>query len=357
MARQSFFVQRQLGHQVFIGRSINRIARDLRTDVNNGALLVMSDRETWRIWGDQLEVVLCTDELAHRRPLLTPNRTKDMSLVQWCLAELYRRGFQRRDTLVIVGGGNAIDSGGLVASLFMRGIPYINVPTTLVAQIDASIGGKTGVNFMGSKNLLGSFYYPQSVLIYTEFLSTLNSRQFQHGLAEAIKVAVIDSPALFRLLERHGNAIVHRPQLLTRLVRLAVDAKLRLLRGDPLEDHLSRSLNLGHTVAHVLEGLTSFRISHGDAVAVGIAAAVRVGMLCGLTSPPDGERILKVIEKCGLPTFWQGDLEGLHPQLESIRRIRDGSLRYVVPKQIGSVSFLDTVDPMMLRSAITGLAQ
>lgn len=352
-----FYFEQRLGHKILFRDTIQRLGADLAQNSISGTLHMLTDRRLWSSWGEAIKASLMSANLTYRKALLVPHRVKDFELLRWCLTHLNRSGVQRRDHLLVIGGGNIIDVGGLAASLFMRGIPYVNVPTTLVGQLDAAIGGKTGINFDGVKNLVGSFYYPKLVFICRDFLSTLSAADTGQGLAEAIKVAIIASPSLFRLIEANCDDIRGRPNVLWSVVRPAAHAKLELLRYDPLERDLSRSLNLGHTVAHAIEALASFEgLSHGEAVSVGLATATRVAKQCGHLSASEAQRILTVLQRCGLPTTWEVDPESLQERLQDIRRVRGGRLRYVIPIAVGRVDILEDVDAALLAAAVSDTA-
>ena len=196
-----------------------------------------------------------------------------------------------------LGGGVIVDMVGFVASAFMRGLPYVNVPTSLIAQLDAAIGGKTGIDYDGSKNLLGAFYHPAAVLIDPDLLATLPDREIRSGLAEAVKVGMLHPPLFAKLesleLDRAGDLDV--------VIREAVLCKMRLLRDDPFEQSLVRLLNLGHSIGHALEAATGFvAYRHGEAVAIGIAVATAISRSRGLCSAETKDRILGCLGTCGL---------------------------------------------------------
>jgi len=266
---------------------------------------------------------------------------------------------RRRDILVAVGGGAIIDTTGWVASIYMRGISYINVPTTLLAQVDAAIGGKVAVNHDTAKNLIGAFYAPDSVVSCTSWLSTLDSRQFRSGLAEAIKLAVISSAQLLAFIEQHleSLAALDRDCLQT-LVHAASSIKCTLVERDPYEVDLRRTLNFGHTVGHAVETVTGYGpVLHGEAVAYGMTVALRVATARGVLAPAVASRIVGILRAVGLPVRL-GELrvapatEDIIMALEKVRQVRDGSLRFVLPTGVGSALIVDDVGDDEIRSAL-----
>jgi 3-dehydroquinate synthase len=278
-------------------------------------------------------------------------------LLDW----LAQSGIRRRDIIVAVGGGAIIDTGGWVASIYMRGISYLNVPTTLLAQVDAAIGGKVAVNHNTAKNLIGGFYAPDAVVSCTDWLSTLDSRQFRSGLAEAIKMAVISSGQLLAFIEQHLESLAALdPSCLQSLVHAASVIKCGLVERDPYEVDLRRTLNFGHTVGHAVETVTGYGpVLHGEAVAYGMAVAIRVARARGVLAPSIAARIVAILRSVGLPVAL-GDLPAVPEEedviraLEKVRQVRDGSLRFVLPTGIGSALIVDDVCDDEIRSALAG---
>lgn len=251
----------------------------------------------------------------------------------------------RRTRIIAVGGGVVLDTVGFVAATFMRGIGYLSVPTTLMAQVDAAVGGKVAINHSTAKNLIGAFWHPDAVLIDPAYLSTLPEVEMKNGLAEIVKVAVIDSPELFTRLEKYDLALRHDPansRDLEAIIRLAVEAKIRLLLPDPFERDLKRVLNLGHTFAHALETQGSYRLRHGFAVSVGLSIATRIAVHRHVLAPDDASRILHILERFGLPTAAvDHDPDEVWEHTMIIRRIRGNRIHYVLPTAIGSVAIVD----------------
>jgi 3-dehydroquinate synthase len=318
------------------------------TDENVGELLL---RRT---------IDLFSGRSLHVQSVVVPagEASKSSTAARKVIEALSTRGAKRRTTLVALGGGVIVDMVGFVASIFMRGLPYINVPTSLLAQLDAAIGGKTGIDYDGSKNLLGAFYHPAAVLIDPELLATLPEREIRSGLAEAVKVGMLHPP-LFAKLENLGPGSVHDIEVLAAITRDAVLCKMRLLRDDPFEQSLVRLLNLGHSFGHALEAVTKFEVyRHGEAIAIGIAVATMISWNRGVCSAETKDRILACLETCGLEislplplmeATWQG--------INVIRRIRNGVLNEVLPVSIGECVVVDEITREEFGSAVDSLAR
>ncbi|MCP3803607.1 3-dehydroquinate synthase [Allokutzneria sp. A3M-2-11 16] len=266
----------------------------------------------------------------------------------------------RRDVVVAVGGGVVIDTVGWVASAYMRGVPYINVPTTLLADVDAALGGKVAVDHPTAKNLIGAFYQPKAVVTNVGYLATLDRRQLRAGLAEAIKKGVIASPELFELIElKHTDILAADPDTLARLVHGASAIKCRLIAKDPYEEDLRRPLNFGHTIGHAVETVTGYGpVLHGEAVAFGMACAARIAERRGLLSVSALDRIIGLLTAVGLPTTLAElparlDAERTIAAMGQIRKIRDGLIRFVLPVELGETVIADDVTDDEIRSSLT----
>lgn len=280
-----------------------------------------------------------------------------ISLLDW-LAETE---LARRDVIVAMGGGVVIDTVGWVASAYMRGVPYCNVPTTLLAQVDASLGGKVAVDHPSAKNLVGSFHQPMAVVSNVGYLASLARRETRAGLAEAVKKGIISSPPLFELIERQHAAILDvEPEPTARLVRGASLIKTRLIARDPYETELRRPLNFGHTIGHAVETVTGYGpVLHGEAVGFGMACATRIAARRGLLDPGTHERIIGLLRRVGLPVELDDlaavpDPATIVSALSQIRKIRDGHLYFVLPVALGETLITDDVSDEEIRASLTG---
>lgn len=279
-----------------------------------------------------------------------------ISLLDW-LAETE---LARRDVIVAMGGGVVIDTVGWVASAYMRGVPYCNVPTTLLAQVDAALGGKVAVDHSSAKNLVGSFHQPMAVVSNVGYLASLSQRETRAGLAEAVKKGIISSPALFELIERqHAAILAVEPEPIARLVRGASLIKTRLIARDPYETDLRRPLNFGHTIGHAVETVTGYGpVLHGEAVAFGMACATRISAQRQLVDADTYERIIGLLRRVGLPVSLEElpavpDPAAIVSALSQIRKIRNGHLYFVLPVALGETLITDDVSDEEIRTALT----
>jgi len=297
------------------------------------------------------------DVLLRSVPAGEPSKCLDRAVELWDW--LARSSIGRRDTIVNLGGGVVCDLGGWVASAYMRGLPYVNLPTTLLAQVDGALGGKTAVNHELAKNLLGAFHQPAAVISNVGYLATNSRRHIAAGAAEVIKKAMIASPECWTLLEDSAERLVaHDADALLELVRAASAIKTALVRRDPYERDLRRPLNFGHTIGHPLETVTGYGpLLHGEAVAFGMVVESRIAVARGLLDPCLLERLLALLERFGLPAR-AADLpvavegEALMAAMEKVRLIRAGSLRFVLPRSLGETVIADTVGAEEVRRAL-----
>lgn len=251
------------------------------------------------------------------------------------------------EPIIAIGGGVLTDLVGFAASIYRRGIPRINVPTTLMGYIDASIGVKTGINFLQQKNRIGTFLPPKDVLLDKTFLTTLPERHLRNGVGEIVKLAVIKNPLLFELLDNHGQTAIQlafQDTLSTKILTMAIDDMLAELQPNLFEDNLERLVDFGHTFAYSLEMQPDVDILHGESVAIDIALCSTLSYLRGMLSQHDLHRILNLMMKLNLPIYHTSvkvnDLwEGLNERILH----RDGFQRVPLPKSIGQGVFVNNI--------------
>jgi len=266
--------------------------------------------------------------------------------------------FSRQDTIVAIGGGAVTDIAGFAASTYLRGISLITIPTTLLAQVDAAIGGKTAINFQGGKNLIGNYYFAKIIIVDTDTLATLPSNQFISGLAEVIKYSFLEKTIssetdyligpkpLLSVLEDSIKNLSWDNDLLPGIIIACIKMKLAVVGKDPQELGLRRCLNLGHTLGHALESVTNFKLSHGEAVAIGMAFALHMAVARGQIGEADKHRALTLIEAVGLPTKMQ---EGISASMLVDILFRDKkregeAIKMILPKNdLGLVEYKELI--------------
>ena len=328
-------------HEVFIGRDIlDRaallIAKGnwaqryfLITDANVAALHGERVADTFRRAGIPVETII----------IPAGEESKTMATAVTVAEELLRRGADRTAGLIALGGGVVGDLTGFVASIFMRGIPYVHLPTTLLAQVDSSIGGKTGVDLPAAKNMLGTFYQPKAVFADLSFLWSLPAAEMGNGLAEIVKCAVIDDPGLLELLEARAAALKRGDDLdvLLPIVARTAEIKKRIVEIDEKEHGLRRILNFGHTLGHAVEAASAYALPHGEAVSIGMAGALALSQRLGHLPEADGERIVALLQKLGLPVRLPAalDREAIMARMEHDKKKTGGMIHFVLLKRPG----------------------
>ncbi len=320
---------------------LDEAGRRLRTLGDASDLAVVSTPPIARLHAARL---LRSLRRAGQRPILflVPDgeRAKTPAQVERLHRRFARAGLDRGARVLALGGGVVGDLAGFAAATYLRGVPLVMAPTTLLAQVDASIGGKTAVNLPEGKNLVGAFHQPRLVLSDTATLATLPDREFRSGLAEVVKVGAALDRALFALLEREAARLLARdPALVARVVARCARLKARLVAADERDLSGRRALlNYGHTVGHALEAATGYRLRHGEAVAIGIAAAARLAVRLGALTPASAARQEALLARLGLPTRVPRGVS-LSLVTEALRRdkkARDGRLVFVLTPSMGS---------------------
>ena len=262
---------------------------------------------------------------------------KSLDVVAGLWKDLVEMGADRHTVLVAIGGGTITDLVGFVASTYMRGVKLILLPTTLLGQVDAAIGGKCGVNLGGYKNMVGTFNLPGDVVCDPLWLSTLPEKEWRAGMAEVIKTAILGDAELFELLENTSlDEVRSDAELCGQIVARTVAVKCRVVNEDFRESGLRRVLNLGHTLAHAIEALTR-EFSHGEAVAIGLAYVAKMAVEQGTLSEEDCGRIVALLERYGLPTTTNLPKDALHEAMLHDKKNSNQQIKWVVPTGIGTM--------------------
>jgi 3-dehydroquinate synthase len=334
-------------YSVVCGASvIRRAAQEIDLLGSYSSVHVVSSSKVWRAVGKTVQRGLKLSGKGAVHLFDDAEAAKNLHSVEQIARSLCRAGADRRSLLVAVGGGVVGDVAGFVASAYLRGVQLVQAPTTLVAQVDSSIGGKTGVNLPEGKNLVGAFYPPRLVLTDPDLLRTLPDREFRGGLAEVIKHAIIGDAQMFAALEKDVEKILRRDRhALSSLIPRNVEIKARVVSHDERESGLREVLNFGHTFAHALESVTKYRrYQHGEAVAWGMIAASFLGHEFGLTRADDVSRIVALIRRLGpLPPWPSVSPSTLVDAMRSDKKARSGVLRFVLSSRIGSARSYDAV--------------
>jgi 3-dehydroquinate synthase len=344
----------QQSYPVIIERGVvARLAEFIPKD--RGRIFVVSTRDVWDLHGDLIRGALRGQQFV---PLffVGGEENKRMAHVEALAEQMMGGGADRSSIVVAFGGGIVTDMAGFMAAIFMRGIPVIQIPTTLLAQVDAAVGGKTGVNLVAGKNLVGSFHQPLAVLVDPFVIGTLPEREYRAGLYEILKAGVIACEPLFRVFQNQRNEVLlQSPELVDHIIAEAVRIKAEVVSADEKENGLRRILNFGHTFGHALEAETNYtRFLHGEAVSWGMRAATHLALDLDLLRKDDHEAILQTIDSYGpIPP-----LDGIGTGQIQVRLLKDkktiqSRVHFVLPVRIGEVSVVSDVSVAAVQAAIT----
>jgi 3-dehydroquinate synthase len=327
---------------------------------------VLTSPKVWRAAGKAVKPAISRDAWKNVHLFDDAETKKNMRTVEMLCRKLTRAGADRKSLVVAVGGGVVGDVAGFVAASYLRGVALVHVPTTLVAQVDSSIGGKTGVNLPEGKNLVGAFNAPRLVVIDTDLLRTLPKRQFRSGVAEVIKYGVVADAALFAYLEQNMEKLLRQdPGVLEFVIPRCVEIKADVVSRDERESGLREILNFGHTFGHALESVTKYRrYLHGEAVAWGMIAASLLGRELGITRNNDVSQVVSLIRRTGkMPDWPRVTPKILIAAMFSDKKTRAGKLRFVLSRRIGEAHSsegvpMDAVDSaMQLTPNVLGRAE
>ncbi len=336
-------------YDILIGHGLLEAAADqLASRARNGRFVVISDETVWAAQGERLRAGLAPIEVV---PILVPagEGSKSWGTLSKVIDRLLELGIERRDHLIAFGGGVVGDLAGFAAAIVNRGCNFVQVPTTLLAQVDSSVGGKTGINVAAGKNLVGAFHQPSLVMIDTACLDTLDPRQLRAGYAEIAKYGLIEDPDFFSWLETHGAALLAGDREARRhAIAVSVAGKARIVEDDERETSGRRALlNLGHTFGHALESETGYSdaLYHGEAVSAGMVLAFDFSVSRGLCSPGDADRVRAHLAAAGLPTALaeigvRASGARLVEHMKLDKKKEAGRLSFVLVRGIGA-AFLD----------------
>jgi 3-dehydroquinate synthase len=347
-----------IGHNLF-----PRIARHLGKAAARSVFIVTSP-EIWALWGRKFLAAFPRDQQPTALFLPPGERFKRLSQVERLAAELAAAGADRSSVLIAFGGGIIGDLAGFLAAIYMRGIDYLQVPTTLLAQVDSSVGGKTGANLASGKNLIGAFHHPRAVFADIDLLQTLPDRELRAGLYESVKAGIIRDAALFRFMERNSRAILARdPAALERVITASIRMKANVVGIDERESGLRMILNYGHTLGHAIEAATNYRtLLHGEAIAWGMLAALQIALerktvAPRFLSPAQADRITETIRAYGPVPPFRSTPAKLLAAAGRDKKNRAGTRRFILPRGIGNAVVVEDVTDQELNAAIDWLLE
>lgn len=324
---------------------------------------VISDR---RVANRYAKAVMRTLIAADFEPVLITipagESSKRLKMVQHCYDQLAKHRIERKSLIIALGGGVTGDLAGFVAATYLRGVPFVQVPTTLLAQVDSSVGGKVGVNLSAGKNLVGAFYQPKLVLCDVDTLNSLPSREFRAGLAEVIKYGIIQDADLFGTVERDlPRLLALDGELLQSVVARCCEIKAEIVSGDETESGVRQTLNFGHTIGHAIEAVFGYgRYLHGEAISVGQVAAAALSQQQIGCSQTAVERVRDLFQRAELPVsvpLSRGRFRRLVAAMQLDKKVTQGEIRFVLMEQIGKVRWGQQVPMHVIESVLLSLGE
>lgn len=344
-------------YQIFIESGcLQRIGSDLANRKIANRYAVITDTTVGKLYGEQLLQILTEAGIEARLfPFPAGEKSKNLYTVEALASRLAAAGYDRHDALIALGGGVTGDITGFLASAYMRGIPFVQVPTSLLAQVDSSVGGKTGVDLPEGKNLVGAFYQPKAVYVDIDVLQTLPREELLGGLAEVIKYGVISSEEFFSFLEQYRRKILQlEPEVLIQMISTCCSIKAEIVEQDEHESGIRRVLNYGHTIGHAVEAASNFELIHGLAVAVGMVAAARISVMKNTLTGKEEERIYSLISAYGMPVAMPHYLDrpSIKRYLKTDKKNVGGKIVFILPDAVGSTYITDEVEEELINAVI-----
>jgi 3-dehydroquinate synthase len=359
MIRVTIAVQPRPYDAIIENGLLERVGQQLRSVLGDRRdLIVVTVPPVRRKWGKKLMTSLSAAGFAARFVEMSDGeRYKKLATVEQLAEKLSVLGADRNSVVVAFGGGVVGDVAGLLASLYMRGVDFVQIPTTVQAQLDAAIGGKTGVNLRTGKNLVGTYHQPRAVLIDPAVLSTLPEREFRAGLYEGLKCGVIGNPALFAGFEKlQVKALRRDPSALEWVIAESVRLKAEVVSSDERESGLRRVLNFGHTIGHALETESRYRrFLHGEAVAWGMIAATHIAAATGRIDSTAAQKIVETVLGFGRLPKVEARSRDIVRLLKRDKKTRNGVVHFVLPTEIGKVEIVNDVPEKLMVEAVDEL--
>lgn len=343
-------------YPIYIGGQLSEMLHQHLSDHSSTHCVIVSNETVAPLYLEMLQAALMACGSRAESVILPDGESyKNLDMVEQIYDQLLRTHTERKSTLIALGGGVVGDMAGFAAATYQRGMPFIQIPTTLLSQVDSSVGGKTGVNHPLGKNMIGAFYQPQAVFAAQDVLQTLPKREFSAGMAEVIKYAVLGDAAFLVWLERHIDALIaQETDALAYAVKRCCEMKAAIVAADERESGQRALLNLGHTFGHAIETEVGYGIwLHGEAVAAGMVAACRLSECLGYLTAADTERVKNLLLRAYLPVEPpKMSFEHWLNHMQHDKKVEGGKLRFVVLKSIGHASIQVCEDAAVLRTAL-----
>ncbi len=345
-------------YPIYIETDYSYIGSYIRSARLEGKLVIITDENVDRLQSDEFIKSLNQSGYdAHKYVIEAGEKSKNLDTISEIYKFLVGLKLDRKSTLIALGGGVIGDITGFVAATFLRGIHFVQVPTTLLAQADSSVGGKVGVDFEGHKNIIGAFYQPKFVYMNVNSLRTLPQRDFISGMAEVIKHGIIRDADFFEYIDYNINKIFNFDEdVLRYMAKINCSIKGSVVEEDEKESDLREILNFGHTIGHAIETVMEFKLMHGECVSLGMVGAFKMALKLEMVNEELVDNIIRVLEKIGLPTkLKELDVEKVYNQMFFDKKVKNNKLRFVLPKKVGEIIQLNIDDEELIKSVLEEL--
>ena len=345
-------------YPIFIGSDFSSIVKCFETTKVSGPVVVITDSNVERYQNsDFMKAMEEYKYPVHKLVIDAGEKSKNLDTINRIYKYLAELQLDRSSTLVALGGGVVGDITGFAAATYLRGINFVQVPTTMLAQADSSVGGKVGVDFGGSKNIIGAFYQPKFVYINVNTLKTLPERELKAGLAEVIKHGIIEDAEFFDYLDYNMEKIfMINEDVLQYLAKVNCSIKGKVVEEDEKESGIRANLNFGHTIGHAIESVMNFELLHGECVSIGMVGACKMAQHMGMINQKVTDRVIGILRKTGLPVSLEAiDVDKVYDQMFYDKKIKNGKLTFVLPKAIGEVLRVSVDDEELIKTVLREL--
>ena len=335
-------------YDIVISDSFAEFPREFAS-VNGGKVLIVTDTKVAPLYLDEIRRLLYCAGIARENTadivIEAGEQSKNISVLQTIYDACIQHGMDRKSTIIALGGGVIGDMAGFAAATYMRGVRFVQVPTTLLAQTDSSVGGKVGIDYNGVKNIVGAFLQPALVYINTNTLKTLLKREFSAGMAEVIKYGVIKNAAFLQYLEDNKDkACALDPETMQTIIYNCCAVKASVVQQDETETGMRAILNFGHTVGHGIESAKGFELLHGECVALGMVGALKIALERGYVSEQDAEQCTALLQGYGLPVKTGGvDVKTVLSYMKNDKKKENGQLKFILPRRMGAAEIYTDV--------------
>jgi len=347
-------------YPIYFATGYDGLGKSLAAARLNGKFVLITDSNADRYQGEECINSLrnCGYEV-YKYVFEAGEKNKNLATVNEIYKFMMNLKLDRDSTVIALGGGVVGDVAGFAAATFLRGINFVQVPTTLIAQADSSVGGKVGVDFEGGKNIIGAFYQPKLVYINVNSLRTLPGREVKAGLAEVVKHGIIKDAAFFDYVDYNLDKILQfNEEALLYIAKVNCSIKGSIVEEDERESGIRAILNFGHTIGHAVESVSDFRLLHGECVSIGMVGAFRIAQHMDMINGFEVSKVMQLLERIGLPVSIKGmDTEKIYQQMLYDKKIKNNKLVFILPKKIGEVLRISIDDKNLIKKVLEELAQ